>query len=94
MDYLERMAKRLKEFYPPSLTLPGVLEKMTDYNITEEEILKTYRTGKLFREKSRKPDMIGIVCYDGKKKRTIGMVVRLMKDFAKVVTAWVEPGKP
>lgn len=93
-DLFERLAQRRKEFTSPHLSVHVVTEKMEECNLTEEEILKAYKTGKLFREKCEKPDKIGIAYYDGKRKRTVVLIVRMMKDFAKVVTVWVEPGRP
>jgi len=93
MDLFDRLYNRRKEFYPPSLSEHVVRDKMAKYNLTDEDIQKAYRFGRLFRGKCEKPDKIGISRHDGKNNRTIVLIVRLMKDYARVVTVWVEPGR-
>jgi len=75
------------------LSLHCVTDKMPLYNIDEDDIVKAYKGGKLYREKCEQPNKLALSRYDGKNKKTIILIVTLNEGYAKVVTLWVQKGR-
>lgn len=70
-----------------------LIDKMALYGMDERDIQRIFRKGKLYRAKCCQPDRIGLSLYDGKRKVTRVIVVRLARNYAKVVTVWEQKGR-
>ena len=85
--------KRLELIDNIVLSLHCIIDKMPLFNITEDDILKVYKNGKLYMDKCEKPNKIGLSWYNGKNKKTIILIITINEGYAKVVTLWEQNGK-
>ena len=68
-------------------------ERMSEYGLCDEDVREAIEKGKLYLEKCERPDKLGIVYYDGKKKESIVVIAKILTDTIKVVTVWIEKGR-
>ena len=72
---------------------PHLFDRKDYWNLDSNKIEETVRFGKIFEQKSERPNKICFKRYFGKENMTYTVIVRFYENFIEVKTVWPNKGK-